>query len=170
MKEEKTKTIVQSGDAILRKTAEAVTLSDITAPPIQKIIADMKLALSKEHDGAALAAPQIAVSLRIFIVSGKILSKNPDEQVGDLVCINPVIIRTSKKKKPMDEGCLSVRGKYGLVSRATRVTIEAYNEKGEKFVRGAGGLLAQAFQHEIDHLNGILFTDKAEHLELHTHD
>ena len=65
----------------------------------------------------------------------------------------------------MPEGCLSVRWLYGEVKRSTNATILAYDEKGEKFTRGAGGLLAQIFQHETDHLDGILFTDKARNLE-----
>ena len=64
----------------------------------------------------------------------------------------------------MDEGCLSVRGKYGHVVRATNITVEALDESGKLFRRGAGGLLAQAFQHEIDPLDGTLFIDKATEL------
>ena len=65
----------------------------------------------------------------------------------------------------MEEGCLSVRYLYGKVSRANQATIEAYDEKGKKFQRGGTGLLAKIFQHEVDHLNGILFIDKAKNLE-----
>ena len=65
----------------------------------------------------------------------------------------------------MEEGCLSVRYAYGKVYRSERATIEAYDEEGNKFSRGAGGILAQIFQHETDHLNGILFIEKAEQLE-----
>ena len=81
---------------------------------------------------------------------------------ADLVFINPEIVKASKEKKEVDEGCLSVRWLYGKVRRSARVTLRAYNEKGERIERGASGLLAQIFQHEVDHLNGILFTDKAK--------
>jgi peptide deformylase len=80
------------------------------------------------------------------------------------VFINPEILKASKKKSKMEEGCLSVRWLYGNVDRHEKITISAYDEKGEKKTFGAGGLLAQIFQHEIDHLEGILFIDKAENL------
>ncbi len=161
------KKIVQIGDKVLSQVAQEVPLQEIPSSHIQTVIADMKEALNKEEDGAAIAAPQIGVSLRIFVVSGKILGKDPEHPEEDLVCINPSITRSSRRRIPLEEGCLSVRGKYGKVERAVRVTIEAYNERGEKFTRGAGGLLAQAFQHEIDHLDGILFIEKARDIEYH---
>ena len=71
-------------------------------------------------------------------------------------------LSTKKDKKFMDEGCLSVRPFYGKVRRATKATVEAYNEEGKKFTFGGSGLLANIFQHEIDHLDGILFIDKAK--------
>lgn len=165
-------TIVQNGNKTLRKKAKEVLVSDISKPKIQKIIADMSEALNNQYDGVAIAAPQIDVSLRIFVVSGKIfeedfvrgqgLSKNKISKHPNLVFINPVIKKISKDKKLLPEGCLSVRPLYGKVRRATRVTVEAYNEKGKKFTMNANGLLAHAFQHEIDHLEGILFIDKAK--------
>ena len=82
----------------------------------------------------------------------------------DLVFINPEIINLSKKKRKMEEGCLSVRWLYGQVNRHEKVTIKAYDENGKLMTVGASGLLAQIFQHEIDHLNGILFIDKAENV------
>lgn len=105
--------------------------------------------------------PQIDVPLRIFVVSTKVLPK----EGADLAFINPTFIRFGKKKELMSEGCLSVRWKYGMVKRATTVTVKAYNEQGNEFVMSARGLLAQIFQHEIDHLNGILFIDSATNIE-----
>ncbi len=158
--------IVQVGDDVLRKKAEKVPISDIDSPKIKKILSDMKKALDAEPDGAALAAPQIGVPLRIFILSSRVFGPESDRVSSGapipLVYINPVIIRKSGKKTLMDEGCLSVRGKYGNVKRSKNATIEAYDEHANKFTRGAGGLLAQAFQHETDHLNGTLFIDSAE--------
>jgi peptide deformylase len=82
------------------------------------------------------------------------------------VFINPQITKFSKEKKWMEgEGCLSVRWVYGKVERATKVTLRAYDEYGNVFERGASGLLAHIFQHEVDHLDGILFIDKAKDLE-----
>lgn len=82
-----------------------------------------------------------------------------------LVFINPRLIKTSKKKGVMPEGCLSVKGVYGKVKRPTNITVEAYNEEGKKFRRGAGGLFAQVIQHEMDHLGGVLFIDKVERID-----
>jgi peptide deformylase len=80
---------------------------------------------------------------------------------GDEVYINPVLVKTSRSKKDKHEGCLSVRGRWGEVPRAEKATIRALNEKGEKIERGASGFLAHIFQHEMDHLDGILYVDKA---------
>lgn len=160
------KEIVQVGDDVLRKRAGAVPVEDITSPDIQRIITDMKEALDAEPDGAALAAPQIGLPLRIFIISERVFgpeSEHPDSSKDPhFVFINPTIIKRSRRKRVMDEGCLSVRGRYGNIERHANVSVEAYDELGRKFVRGAGGLLAQAFQHETDHLEGTLFIDGAK--------
>jgi peptide deformylase len=83
-------------------------------------------------------------------------------QIG--VFVNPEFVRKARKKAEVDEGCLSVRGTYGKTFRAERATVRALDEHGKKFERGGGGILAQAFQHEIDHLDGVLFIDHATHL------
>ncbi len=150
--------IVQSGTECLHNPSPEVPVKEITSKEIQKVIADMKLALAGEPDGVAIAAPQIGISKRIFVVAGFVFG----EEEASVAYINPVIVKKSKKTELMDEGCLSVRYWYGDVKRHLNVTIEAYNESGQKIRRGAGGLLAHIFQHEIDHLDGILFTDKAE--------
>ena len=80
----------------------------------------------------------------------------------DLILINPKISRLSRKKEWIPEGCLSVRPLYGKTFRSKKATVTAYDENGKKFTRGASGLLAQIFQHETDHLNGILFIDHAK--------
>jgi peptide deformylase len=172
--------IVQNGNPTLRKIAKAVPVADITKSSIQKVLKQMAEALHSQDDGVAIAAPQIGVSLRIFLVSGRIFEEDfirgqkKDEYVKvegidslkkhhpDLVFINPVFKKISKDKKMMAEGCLSVRPLYGKVRRATKATMEAYDEHGKKFIRDGSGLLAHIFQHETDHLDGILFIDKAK--------
>ena len=156
--------IIQRENPILRGTAKEVPVKEIGSAHIQGILEDMKKAMAQQRDGVAIAAPQIGVALRIFIVSGKILASAAPEYAGDgsdLVFINPEILKLSKEKKMVEEGCLSVRWLYGKIKRATRATLRAYNEKGERIERGASGLLAQIFQHETDHLNGTLFIDNA---------
>ncbi len=161
--------IVQEGDPVLRQIASPVPPADITKPKILKIISDMKKALSTQDDGVAIAAPQIGVSLRIFVVSGKVFDEDfvrgvKKEEIvhKDMAFINPVIIKISKDKKLLPEGCLSVRPLYGKVRRSTRATVEAYGEDGVKFKMDGTGLLAHIFQHETDHLDGVLFIDKAK--------
>ncbi|MES3031120.1 MAG: peptide deformylase [Patescibacteria group bacterium] len=158
------KSIVQNGDPVLREMAQTVAQKDITSPRIQEIIKDMQEALATQEDGVAIAAPQIGVPLRIFVVSDAVL-KEADENYKslgkDLVFINPEITKLSREKNPAEEGCLSVRWKYGKVLRSAKATIRGYDENGEKVERGASGLLAQIFQHETDHLDGVLFIDKA---------
>lgn len=156
--------IVQKTDPVLRGKAKSVPIGEIGSKRINELIENMKVAMHSQKDGVAIAAPQIGESLKIFAVASNLLKKaikNYKGDESDLIFINPKIIKVSRDKKEMDEGCLSVRWLYGKVNRSTRVTLESYNEKGEKVVRGASGLLAQIFQHECDHLNGILFTDKA---------
>ncbi len=164
-------TIVNKNAPILRKTAKAVAIGDISTKKVRDILKRMKTALKREEDGVAIAAPQLGESLRIFIVSGRVTSiLNPTKDGAskvypDTVYINPEIIKLSKKKNKVEEGCLSVRWLYGLVERSEKISIRAVDENGKKFQTGASGLLAQIFQHEVDHLNGILFIDKAENLK-----
>ena len=142
--------IYDRDEPVLREIAKDVPVSEITSPKIQKILADMKSALASQDDGVAIYAPQIGVSLR----------KEPGS-VPDKIFINPVILKASKKTEWMEEGCLSLRYLYGKVKRSSKVRVTAYDEKGKKFELGGAGLLAQIFQHEIDHCDGILFIDKA---------
>ena len=167
----------------LRKTAREIPISDIKAKKIQNLISEMKKLLGKEEYGVALAAPQLGESLRLFIVSGRALARDsrnaPDEpepsdevsphrkevvSVPDQVYINPELLKMSRTKKNKHEGCLSIRGKWGTVPRAEKATVRAYDEHGKKFERGASGFLAHVFQHEMDHLQGILYVDKATHV------
>ncbi len=159
-------TIVEKGNPILDKIAPAVKLDDIRGPKIQKIITDMQETLAAIDDGVGLAAPQVNIPLQIFIVSKRVLKGKDKALDKDIVCINPKIVKFSKTKKWLDgEGCLSVRWYYGRVLRSTNVTMEYYDEFGQKQSRGAGGLLAHIFQHECDHLQGELFIDKAKDIE-----
>lgn len=165
--------ILQKNSKILRQKAKPVPIEDIRDRRIQGIISRMKKAVAAEDDGVAIAAPQIGESLRIFVVSGRalaIMDKKRDPGTNgldypDLVFVNPEITKLSKRKRKMEEGCLSVRWLYGKVVRSERATVRAYDENGEKVERGASGLLAQIFQHEVDHLDGVLFIDKATDLE-----
>lgn len=149
----------------LRTIAEEVPLEEITSPRIKKVLRDMRAALhsyvSEGFTGVAIAAPQIGIPLRIFLVED---TSEEESRIPPLVAINPRIIKVSRKKLLQNEGCLSVPEEYGLVPRAERATLRAYDEEGIEYERGGSGLLAQIFQHEVDHLDGILFLDRATEL------
>ncbi|MBI4136357.1 MAG: peptide deformylase [Candidatus Vogelbacteria bacterium] len=152
------KQIRQKTDPILRQEAPVVTAA-LPSVKINQIISTMRETLTAHPDGVALAAPQIGVSLRLFIVSPQALGRPPGDQT--LVFINPRIVKSSRRQVELIEGCLSVRQVYGRIKRPEKVTIQALDEKGRRFTRHTAGLLAQIVQHEIDHLDGILFIDKA---------
>lgn len=170
------RSIVQSGNAVLRAIAKEIPVVDINNSQTRTLIAEMKKLLSKEKYGVALAAPQVGESVRLFIVAGhavkkrkKASAKESDEQddmpKDDQVYINPELVKLSRgRKKIKHEGCLSVRGKWGEVLRAEKASIRAFDENGKRFTRGASGLLAHIFQHEMDHLNGVLYIDKTKKL------
>ncbi|OGG49066.1 hypothetical protein A3G63_00500 [Candidatus Kaiserbacteria bacterium RIFCSPLOWO2_12_FULL_52_8] len=175
-----TEEIVPQDTPVLREVALPLPENLFGSAELKKLLAHMTEALDKQLEGVALAAPQVSVSYRLFIVrrdrilpvdiQGSTLDVNsqgrtfsaPTPEVD--VYINPEIVKTSRKRARMDEGCLSVKNVYGTTKRHERVTIRARHEDGTKFTRGAGGILAQIFEHEVDHLNGILFVDHAEHL------
>ncbi len=168
------KEIVQDGAEVLREVAKPVPERLFGSLELARLIADMTEALDRELEGVALAAPQVDVPYRLFVVrkdrtlppphvaEGEPLPPAPPPEVE--IYINPEIVKTSRKRARADEGCLSVRGVYGTTNRHERVTIRARHIDGSVFERGGGGLMAQIFEHEIDHLNGILFIDHAEHL------
>ena len=142
--------IVQVGDDVLRKKSFEVGVID---DKIRMLIDDMKETLFKA-EGAGLAAPQVGVLKRIFTVYA-------EEKYYE--CINPVILSKSGSQKG-EEGCLSVRGRYGVVERPMKVKVKALDRFGKPFTVVASGFLARAFCHEYDHLDGILYIDKAESL------
>lgn len=155
--------IVQKEDKILRKISKNIDIDDISTLKIKKIIENMKQALSEQDDGVAIAAPQIGELYRLFVVSGRVFGQK--RNLPDIVFINPKIIKISNDKKSVPEGCLSVRWLYGKTKRASKVSIEALNEEGKQFTYNGSGLMAQIFQHEIDHLDGILFIDHARYIK-----
>ncbi len=166
--------IVQKGHRILGEKALAVSPSEIQSPRIKKVIKDLITALEGERDGVAIAAPQIGIPLRIFVVSKKVFimhltdeEREEVEKSGNLrhlICINPHIIKGSREKVWMDEGCLSVRYFYGKVRRSKKVLLKTLDENGNQLTLSGKDLIAQIFQHETDHLNGILFIEKAKDL------
>lgn len=150
----------------LRITAKEVKKDEFGTSYLKNVVFTMQKALAREGDGVALAAPQIGLSFRIFVVSP--LSYSTEAKLKPLVFINPKITKKSKKTAEMQEGCLSVRWIYGRTNRSIRATIEAYDLQGKKFTYGASDLIAHIFQHEIEHLDGILFIDHGFDFEKYT--
>lgn len=138
----------QSGDDILRKTAKDVT--EMT-PKLHELIEDM-FDTMYEANGCGLAAPQVGIRRRIVVID---CGDNP------IVLINPVIIETDGEQTGT-EGCLSVPGKCGTVTRPNYAKVRAFNENMEEYEVEGTELLARCLCHEIDHLDGIMYVDKAE--------
>lgn len=156
--------LVAQNHPALHTIAEEITAEEFSNGTVKKLLKDLRAAIKTYNvDGfaaVAIAAPQIGVAKRMFLVEDQ--SDSPEERFPTLVAINPTIIKSSKKTHDVGEGCLSVPDEYGVVRRHTNVTLRAYDENGKEYERGAGGLLSQIIQHECDHLDGTLFIDRAE--------
>ena len=140
--------IVKVGDPILRKVCRPV--ATIT-PRILTLLDDM-IETMRAADGVGLAAPQVGILRRVVVI------ETPDEGLFEL--INPKIIAYSGEQES-EEGCLSIPGKWGVTRRPMHVTVRALNRKGETVDYTGSGLLAKAFCHELDHLDGKLYIDCA---------
>ncbi|MFC2017892.1 peptide deformylase [Chloroflexota bacterium] len=136
-------------DPVLRQKAKRLRNIDAS---IEKLIDEM-LETMPAVSGVGLAAPQVGVSLRLAVIG------LPEEE--PIVLVNPEIIRKSGERT-VDEGCLSVPGYRGEITRCEAVTVKGRDRRGKEFRIKATGLLAQALEHEIDHLNGLLFIDHLE--------
>jgi peptide deformylase len=138
------------GDPVLRQKAEPVTA--ITAEA-RRLIADMFDTMYAE-EGVGLAAPQVGISERIIVVDPH------DDETQPFALINPEIIEADAETEKNEEGCLSIPGIRDLVERSVGVRVRGLTESGEVREFDADGLLSRILQHEIDHLNGILFLDR----------
>jgi peptide deformylase len=150
--------IIQSPNKKLLLKSNEVKKQCISSNIINSIINKMSIELHKTKVGVALSAPQIGYNIRIFIISSKVFGKNNN----DMVFINPHIINASKEKVLLDESCLSLQNICGKIERSKIIVLSAYNSVGKLFTIEVTGLLSQIVQHEIDHLDGILFIDKAQ--------
>ncbi len=149
--------IVTQGDpALAKKCREVTEFND----RIRQLIDDLGDTLL-ESGGVGLAAPQVGVLRRVIVVLETNVGEDEDEILYELV--NPEIIEQSGEQSG-PEGCLSVPGVYGIVTRPEYVKVRAYDRDGEPFEVEAHGLTARCFCHEIDHLDGHLFTEKAERI------
>ena len=137
-------------DSVLRRKAKKIRTVDGST---RKLIGDMLETMHAEPGRVGLAAPQVGVPLRVIVIG------MPEEE--DLVLINPEIIRR-RGERIIDEGCLSLPGYFGQIKRAEAVTAKGLDQDGKEVRIKAEGLLAQALEHEVDHLNGTLYIDHPE--------
>ncbi len=150
----KTLPIITNPSPILRQKSEKIDIKKLEDEKFQEFCDDMVKTM-KEKDGMGLAAPQVGENVRVIIVN---------EKSGPICMINPKVIKKSLRKEWDEEGCLSVPNYYGEVKRCKKVICEYIDRKGNKTKIDATGLLARVILHEIDHLDGILFIDKAKNV------
>lgn len=143
--------ILVEPNPILRVRAKELDFRQWDSAELERLARDM-VETMKAAPGVGLAASQVGKSIRLIVV---------ERTAKPLVLINPEIVSHSLRKHTLEEGCLSVPGKYGLIKRWRTVKVRAQTLAGTPFELEAKGLLAQIFQHEIDHLNGVLYIDKA---------
>ncbi len=160
----------KSDGKFLRKKMADFDFSEFTKKEITALVKNMREIMLKA-DGVGLAANQIGLNMRMFVAQIQKLDKygNPRSlshaEQKFYAIFNPEIVKSSKEKGAMEEGCLSVPGGvFGDVERPEKITIVGFDKNGKKIKIKAWGLLARVFQHEVDHLNGILYIDKAKNI------
>lgn len=144
--------IITLPNQILRQRAREINSDEVKSSAILKLIFDMKETV-RPAGGIGLAAPQVGLSVRIIVIA-------LDNKLTAL--INPEITNFSWRKEAAEEGCLSVPGKWGFVKRSKTIKVTALSENGEIIKFKAKDLFARVIGHEIDHLNGVLFIDRAK--------
>ena len=137
-------------DTVLKQKAKRVRTIDGS---VKKLVGDMIETMHADPGRVGLAAPQVGVSLRVIVIG------IPEQE--DIVLINPEVVRR-RGENLVNEGCLSIPGYFGQIERAESVTVKGRNQNGKEIRIKAEGLLAQTLEHEIDHLNGVLYIDHLE--------
>ena len=140
------------GSQVLRTPAEEVESFD---GDLDTLVQDM-LETMYGAQGIGLAAPQVGISLRVLVVDTQ---EADEESIGPVALVNPRVVEASKAKEKGPEGCLSIPGMEEVVERPESVRVEGFNPEGEPVQMEISGILSRAIQHEIDHLDGILFID-----------
>lgn len=155
--------VSRMGHPVLRAKARAVDPAEITTPVFQKLIDDMFQTM-REYQGIGLAAPQVHEGLRLFVAglrpSKSLSTLSDDDDMPYVALINPQISPATDEVEMDWEGCLSIPDIRGLVPRARKITVTAWNRDGKKIELAASGLPARVIQHETDHLDGVLFFDR----------
>jgi peptide deformylase len=152
------RTIVLLGDPVLRDEARPVDSFD---PELESLVEDM-FETMYHAEGVGLAAPQIGISRRVLVVD---VRDEESPEAGRFALVNPEVVESSSVTEKATEGCLSIPGLEDVVSRPASVEVRGYDPSGREVTVAADGLLARALQHEIDHLDGVLFLDRVSALK-----
>jgi peptide deformylase len=150
----------QFGNPILRQKAKKLSLEEISTPSFKRLIKEMFFTI--QDIGIGLAAPQVGKSIQLAVIDIHPLSHRPDVELFKRVLINPKILEYSREKENGYEGCLSFDELRAETTRSKRVKVSYLDEQGTIHVEWIEGLVAKAFQHEIDHLNGVLYVDHVQ--------
>ena len=145
------------GNPILRQKAKRVSLKELQTLAMKRLIKDMFFTI--EEIGVGLAAPQIEKSLQLAVINVHPLPHRPNVETFKRVIVNPKILKYSREQEAEYEGCLSFTGLRAEAHRSKRIQVSYTDEHGKKYTEWVEGFLARVFQHEIDHLNGVLFVD-----------
>jgi peptide deformylase len=166
MKKPKKLKVIELGHGVIRQKCK--TVKDVNDPKIQKLIDDL-IFTCKKSKGVGIAAPQVYEPIRLFIVHSHPNPRYPKApKMKPTAMINPKIVKKSKTKKLDWEGCLSIPGIRALVPRHTIIDIEYTDRKGKLQKKKYKDFVARIFQHELDHLNGIVFLDRAKSKDMIT--
>ena len=152
--------VAQQGEAILSLRSQEISVEEITRPWMQALIDEMQTTM-EIRQGVGIAAPQVYVSRRVIIVASRPNARYPNApEMPAIAMINPVIVQQSPETLLGEEGCLSVPLQRGQVSRAAQITVCYLDIQGQAHTQQFEGFPARIVQHEIDHLDGILFTER----------
>jgi len=152
------------GHPVLRRRAQAVPPDQVQTPPLQRVVEDMVNTMV-DYEGIGLAAPQVFESLRIIVVGMPEADPHDDETIPLTVLFNPEFTAMSEERVDGWEGCLSIPEMRGVVPRAAAVEVRGLDGEGQEMEFAAEGFFARILQHEVDHLDGVLFPDRMADLQ-----
>ena len=156
----------QFGNPILRMVAGKLTLKEIKSAEIQELIANMYYTVQTKKYGVGLAAPQVGEGIALAIINIRPTAVRPEAESFKLTIINPEVINTYGRRSSLWEGCISLGGSkdsvFARVPRYKKIRLRYHDEKGLVHERDFDGLAAHVIQHEVDHLDGVLFVDRVK--------
>jgi peptide deformylase len=153
---------------VLREITKTLSKEEIVSDKIQQLIQDMKQTLKIKKYGIGLAAPQVGESLAISVIGIKPTPTRPKLKMLDMIVINPKVTKTYGVRKGMWEGCVSGPELYAKALRYSKIRLSYLDENADEHESDFSGLAAQVLQHEVDHLNGILFVDRVKDTKSYT--